>query len=102
MTLCPQPDGSVLQFIPSPALPVGIGLTPKQAATLRWLRDHFAVHGASPTFDDIRRGMGATSLGEVSRRLNALRERGYITRQPRAPRSIRLLDATAHRRGVQS
>lgn len=98
MTLCPQPDGSVLQFIPAPVLPVGMGLTPKQMATLNWLRGHFAEHGTSPTLDEIQRGLGASSRTSVLRRLLALQARGYITRQRGVHRSIKLTTELNHGR----
>lgn len=70
-----------------------IGLTHKQRDCLAFIRAYMAEHGASPSFEEIREGLGLTSKSGVHRLLQALEERGRIRRLHDRARTIEIVDA---------
>lgn len=46
----------------------------------RFVRQFFGEHGVSPSYDDIRDGVGIRTKGEVSRIVASLERRGLLSR----------------------
>lgn len=69
-----------------------IGLTKNQRRLLTYLREYIGQNGEAPTFDEIRVALGIPSKSQVFGRMNALQERGYLTRSYGKTRDITLLD----------
>lgn len=71
-----------------------MGLTPKQAKCLTFIRDFMHESGGiAPTFAEIRVAIQARSSGHVHRLVTGLEHRGHIYRLPRRSRAIRLAEA---------
>ena len=66
------------------------GMTPRQRDALRVIKEHIALHGCPPSFDEIREAMGLSSKSGVKRLVDALVERGLIRMRPGRARSIAL------------
>lgn len=65
-------------------------VTPRMAECLDAVR-RLTVCDVPPTLEEIRTEMGLCSRGNVHHLLTRLEERGLLTRDPRIPRSIRLV-----------
>ena len=72
-----------------------VGLTPKQADTLRFICRYIAAHGHAPSYKDILIGLGLSSTGKgtMCTRIQRLAARGYIDHWPHRSRTIRLTKA---------
>lgn len=70
-------------------------MTPQQSRTLRFLESYIADHGFSPSYEDIRVGLGFSSKHHVHRLVYALKAQGRITLRPGRDRSIEILRAPA-------
>jgi SOS-response transcriptional repressor LexA len=68
-----------------------VPLTAKQAALLRYIAGYQAAHGYSPSYREMCEGVGIRSNQRIFEMVDALEERGAITRLPRKARSITLL-----------
>ncbi len=69
-----------------------IGLTPRQAALLRFIRGYqLANGGISPTIRDCMRGLGLNSTQSIHRMFVCLEERGSIRRLRNRERAIEVL-----------
>lgn len=67
--------------------------TKRQAEALAFILRYKAEHdGLSPTVREIAEAMGATSTGQIARFLDALEQRGHITRSKHLPRSITVIE----------
>lgn len=64
------------------------GLTPRMKDCLDFIDRHIAEHGYSPSFDEMKIGLGLTSKGPVHRLVQKLEERGAIKRMTGRSRSI--------------
>lgn len=53
-------------------------LTPAQERVYRFVQDYLAKHGYSPSYEEIRRGLGFRSLNAVSKHLKQIEKRGYL------------------------
>lgn len=70
-----------------------IGLTPKQAELLAFIRRFFVEHrGVSPSFDEMRTGVGLKSKSGISRLVDGLVHRGAIRRVVERSRSIEIVE----------
>jgi repressor LexA len=68
------------------------GLTTRQAQLLAYLSEHIAAHdGISPTFEEMRIGIGASSKSQISHLLSSLEEKGRITRLYNRWRAIQIV-----------
>ncbi len=72
------------------------GLTAKQAQLLDFIKASIEETGSPPSFDVMASGIGVSSKSGVSRLLNALEERGYITRMRNRARAISIVSDLAH------
>lgn len=67
-------------------------LTARQREVLEFLRAYADEHdGASPTYREIQRGLGLSSVSRISGIIAALEERGFIVRNEGRSRSIRII-----------
>lgn len=72
----------------APATPT---LAPRPKTILTYIDAFTADHGFPPTVREIRDGLGLSSTSVVKYHLDALETHGWITRQSRASRGIRIL-----------
>ena len=66
-------------------------LSPRQRATLDYIREHLAERQVIPTRSEIARGLGISHVSTVDSHLNALMRKGFCEITPGSPRNIRLL-----------
>ena len=66
-------------------------LSERQESILLYIRDALALRGEPPTLRQIGRRVGLPSVSAVHYQLTQLERKGVIARDPRMPRSIRLL-----------
>lgn len=72
------------------------GLTKRQGDAFAFIKTYVETHdGVSPSFDEIRIGIGIASKGRVAEMVAALEERGLIRRLPHRARSIAIVEARA-------
>ena len=67
------------------------GLTIKQKKVYDFIRMWIKEKGDSPSFEEIGQGLGIKSKSAVTGYLDKLQQRGYITRIPKASRSITIV-----------
>ncbi|MGE7418607.1 LexA family protein [Methylobacterium tarhaniae] len=68
-----------------------VGLTPKQRRLLTFIERYVAASdGVSPSFDEMREGLGLRSKSGIGRLLEGLEERGHIRRLSNLARGIEL------------
>lgn len=65
-------------------------MTKKQHALLRFIHAYLKLHGASPSYDEMREHLGIQSRGTISGLVATLRARGLITVTEGQHRSIEL------------
>ncbi|MFQ3615125.1 MAG: S24 family peptidase [Cyanobacteriota bacterium] len=71
--------------------PITKPLTVKQQRCLDWVTQFIRQQGISPTYEEIRVGLSYRSKDPVRSLLNALCNKGYITRKPHKARAIQLV-----------
>ena len=69
-------------------------MTERQAEVLQFIRAYIAKHEFSPTFDEIGAAIGR-SKSNVCLLIGKLARQGYVAREYRSRRSIRLLKQAA-------
>ncbi|MBM3488881.1 MAG: transcriptional repressor LexA [Alphaproteobacteria bacterium] len=72
-------------------------LTRKQHELLRYINQHLAQNGISPSFDEMKEALGLRSKSGIHRLISALEERGFIKRlahRARALEVVRLPETT--------
>lgn len=69
---------------------MAIGLTRRQAETLKFIGAYWAANGISPVYTEVlaHLGLSQNSKGCVNRLVVALVERGYVERIPSCRRSV--------------
>jgi SOS-response transcriptional repressor LexA len=67
-------------------------MTPVQRDTLQVISTYIAEHGCSPSYEDIRIGLGIKSKGRVHAIAAEMKRRGLIDFDHGHSRSIRILD----------
>ncbi|MGH7466417.1 MAG: transcriptional repressor LexA [Longimicrobiales bacterium] len=68
-------------------------LTKRQKEILDFLEEFLAENGYSPSFEEIAKHFGYTSLATVHEHLENLRQKGYIRKSYNASRSVELVPA---------
>lgn len=72
--------------------PQQTNLTARQREVLEFLRSYADEHhGASPTYREIQRGLGLSSVSRIAGIIAALEERGFIVRIEGRTRSLRII-----------
>ena len=69
-----------------------IGITPKQAECLDFMKAHIAEHGLAPTYRQIADHTGLHSTSGVHRIITGLEGRGAIRRIPGRARAMEIVD----------
>jgi repressor LexA len=69
---------------------MGVDLTPKQQKILQYLREYRAAKGLAPTQWEIARRFRLKSLGSVQDYLQALEDKGHLSRTWNGRRALRL------------
>lgn len=67
-------------------------MTPVQNATLQFIHAYIAKSGVSPSFAEISKHFGWASKSTTARVVDDLEGRGYLTRNARLARDLRLTD----------
>ncbi|MFY9230996.1 MAG: transcriptional repressor LexA [Candidatus Nanopelagicales bacterium] len=70
------------------------GLTPRQLAILRVIRESVEARGYPPSVREIGEGVGLTSPSSVAHQLTTLERLGYLRRDPNRPRALTVADPT--------
>ncbi len=68
------------------------GLTPRQQAVLRVIRESVETRGYPPSVREIGEGVGLTSPSSVAHQLTTLERLGYLKRDPHRPRALMVAD----------
>jgi repressor LexA len=68
-------------------------LTPKEKAVLVYLIEYISSYDMSPTFTEIQKAFGYSSVNSVQNYVRQLERKGYIALKPHQKRAIRLLAA---------
>lgn len=63
--------------------------TPQQNNALQFIRGYLARHGSAPTLEEIGAHLGVRSRGAVHRLVQALVDKGYLTRESSGWRGLR-------------
>jgi SOS-response transcriptional repressor LexA len=66
-------------------------LTKRQREVYDFVADYVRQHRYAPKFDEIAEAMQLRSISSVAEYLSTLEEKGFITRESRRPRGIRLI-----------
>lgn len=81
-----RPDSNVREL--PDAEPDDSGLTPRQQAILRVIKQTTAERGYPPSVREIGQGVGLTSPSSVAHQLRTLQELGYLRKDPHRPRAL--------------
>ena len=76
-------------------------LTKRQKEILDFLEGFLADNGYAPSFEEIAKHFGYTSLATVHEHLENLRQKGYIRKSYNASRSVELGPAGVHAAAVE-
>jgi repressor LexA len=71
----------------------GAVLTWRQRKVLQAIRDHVAANGCAPSSREIAQAVGLRSASSAMHHLRGLKAAGYVSYEPGAPRTVRLLRA---------
>jgi repressor LexA len=69
----------------------GRDLTPVQRTIRQYIADYSQDLGYPPSYREIARAAGLASLSSVALHMQTLQDKGYVSREPRRPRSIVVL-----------
>lgn len=69
-----------------------ISLTPAQQRAFDFIKVFHSEHGFSPSYDEIKDGLGLASKGQIFTTVGRLEERGVIRRLPGRARAIEIVD----------
>jgi repressor LexA len=67
------------------------GLTKRQYETMTFIENFMGEKGFSPSYDDIADALHLASKSNVSRMVNVLIERGYLSKMEKRARSFEIL-----------
>ena len=72
-------------------------MTPKQKVVFEFITLYIQMKGYAPSYKNIADAIGITSKSTIHKYVQKLRRQGYLSVQPRAVRSMRVMDASANR-----
>lgn len=78
------------------------GLTPRQQAILRVIRESVDERGYPPSVREIGEGVGLTSPSSVAHQLATLERLGYLRRDPHRPRALMVAEPASDQSGGSS
>lgn len=67
-------------------------MTDREIAILEFIKAYMRLHGVSPSYEVIARGVGLKSKSNIHRLIHKLEEMGHIRLKPYKFRSIKLID----------
>lgn len=67
------------------------GLTKQQSRVLRFIKEYCNKHEYSPSYDEIKEGIGLASKSGIHRIMTALQERGHIHRYKNRKRTVSII-----------
>lgn len=67
-------------------------MTEKRQLVLDFIRAYTKIHGVSPSYDVIAKGLGLKAKSNIHRIVQRLKDDGYIVTKPYKFHSIRLVD----------
>jgi SOS-response transcriptional repressor LexA len=65
-----------------------VGLTPRQAELLAFIKDYITRNGFPPSYAEMAEAVDVKAVSYVHRMVHALRDRGYIHLRPASARSV--------------
>lgn len=68
------------------------GLTPRQRQLLDFITDYIDCEGCSPSYDEMQAHLGLKSKSGITRLVNGLAWRGWVTQQKHQYRSVRPIE----------
>ena len=71
--------------------PLSLRASKKQTELLAWVQQFIAQHGYGPSYREIMRGLGYTSVSTVSAHISHLTAMGYLMKKGRSARSLHVL-----------
>ena len=71
---------------------MSIKLTKKQTLILDFINDFTNTHGFSPSYREIRNGLGLSSVSSVAEHIENLVLKGALKKSPGAARSLEVID----------
>ncbi len=74
-------------------------LTRKQRLMVEFIRNHQEEHGYPPTYQEIAGHFGFRSPNSVTDHLRLIRQKGYLTSEPRRARSLQVLASSEEGQG---
>jgi len=69
-----------------------LGLTPRLAQALAYLRRYISAHGYAPSRAEMAEALGIKSRGAVNAMIDRLEQRGFIKREARTSRSLLIVE----------
>ncbi len=72
---------------------MGTTLTPRQKLVLDYIRAYIEDHDYSPSYREIGQYLGLKSVATVAEHVNALQDKGYLSKDPLEARSIQVTPA---------
>ncbi len=72
------------------------GPTKKQRALLKFIQDFSIDHEFSPTYREIQRAMGLSSLATVAQHIDNCVKAGYLKKIPNAARTLEVIPLETH------
>lgn len=67
-------------------------MTPQWELVLRFIKAYIRMHGVSPSYDVLARGIGMKSRSNVHRMVKRLEEEGHLERKPRKFYGVKVVD----------
>jgi len=74
--------------------------TKKQRELLTFIEEFITAHGYSPSYREIMRGHGYTSVATVSLHINNLIKRGHLVKRDRSARSLEVIKSQPDKKPV--
>jgi repressor LexA len=72
-------------------------MTPKQKIVFEFITLYIQMKGYAPSYKNIADAIGTKSKSNIHKYVHKLRKQGYLSVQPRATRSMKVVDASAKR-----
>lgn len=72
-------------------------MTPKWEMLLQFIQAYIKLHGVSPSYDVMAKGMGLRSRSNMHRIVKRLREEGHLDVRPRKVYGVRVRDRSVEK-----
>ena len=72
-------------------------MTEKQKIVFEFINLYIQMKGYAPSYKNIADAIGTSSKSNIHKYVHKLRKQGYLSIQPRATRSMKVVDASAKR-----